>query len=131
MKNKYLRLAVVVLPILLAVICLVQMVRTNNQSIMPIPREHAFIGEYSYDGENWYPYEEDSELSALEGDVIIKGHLDSDVQEGAMLNFYCNHIGNLKLFLGAYHHIGQRNHQVTKAATPLFLKLVLIKQGED
>lgn len=93
MNKKYIRLAVIVLPILLAAVCMIQMVRTNNQSTMPIPREHAFIGEYSYDGENWYPYEEDSELSALKGDVIIKGHLDSDVPEGAMLNFYCNHIG--------------------------------------
>ena len=93
MNKKYIRLAVVVLPILLAVICLAQMVRNDNQSMMPVPREYIFTGEYSYDGENWYPYGEDSNLSALEGDVVVKGHLDYEILEGGILNMYCNHIG--------------------------------------
>ena len=93
MKNKYIRVAVIILPILLSIICLVQMVRSNNQATLPIPKECIFSGEYSYDGENWYPYGESSDLSALEGDVVIKGHLDSEIFEGGMLNIFCNHIG--------------------------------------
>ena len=93
LNNKYIKLAAILLPILLAAICLTQMVRNNNQASMPIPRECEFIGEYSYDGENWYPYNEDSELSALEGDAIVKGHFDAEIPEGGMLNFYSNHIG--------------------------------------
>ena len=93
MKNKYIRIATIIFPILMAIICLVQMVKTNNQAGMPVPKEYVFLGEYSYDGENWYPYSEDSEVSALEGDMVVKGHLDSDILEGGMLNFYCNHIG--------------------------------------
>jgi hypothetical protein len=77
----------------MAVICLVQMVKNNNQAGMPVPKEYIFLGEYSYDGENWYPYNEVSEVSALEGDMVVRGHLDSDILEGGMLNFYCNHIG--------------------------------------
>ena len=93
MNNKYTRLAAIILPILLALICLVQVVKNNNQAIMPVPREYVLLGEYSYDGENWYPYNEDSDISALEGDLVVRGHLDSDVTEGAMLNIFCNHIG--------------------------------------
>ena len=60
---------------------------------MPVPKEYFFAGEYSYDGENWYPYSEESEISALKGELVVKGHFDSDLPEGGVLNFYCNHIG--------------------------------------
>lgn len=93
MNNKYIKLAIMILPILAAVICLAQMVKINNQAMMPIPKEYVFSGEYSYDGEHWYPYSKDSDISALEGDLIVKGHFDSDLPEGGMLNFYTNHIG--------------------------------------
>ena len=93
MKNKYIRLAIMIVPIIAAIICLAQMVRINNQAFMPIPKEYVFSGEYSYDGEHWYPYSKDSDISALEGDLKVKGHFDSDIPEGGMLNFYCNHIG--------------------------------------
>ena len=93
MNNKYIKLATILLPILAAVICLMQMVKTNNQSMMPVPMALEFTGEYSYDGKNWYPYSEDGDISALEGDMIVKGHFDSEVPEGGILNLYCNHIG--------------------------------------
>lgn len=93
MNNKYIKLAIMIMPILAAVICLAQMVKINNQAMMPIPKEYVFSGEYSYDGEHWYPYSEDSDISALEGDLIVKGHFDSDLPEGGILNFYTNHIG--------------------------------------
>lgn len=81
------------MPVLLAVICLVLVVRNDNQASMPIPLNLTFTGEYSYDGENWYPYNEDSDMSALDGDVRIKGHFDTEIFEGVVLNFYRNHIG--------------------------------------
>lgn len=93
MNKKYLRIAAIIMPILLALICLVQVVNNNNQSTMPVPRQYVLLGEYSYDGGNWYPYNEDSDISSLEGDLAVRGHLDSDVTEGAMLNLFCNHIG--------------------------------------
>ena len=93
LENKYIRRAAIILPILIAIICLTQMVKNNNQATMPIPKEMGFIGEYSYDGENWYPYDEMSDVSALEGSLLVRGHFDSDIPEGGMLNFYCNHIG--------------------------------------
>ena len=93
MNNKYIKIAAIIIPILLAVICLVLVVRNDNQASMPIPMNLTFTGEFSYDGENWYPYNEDSHISALDGDVAVKGHFDVDIPEGAILNFYCNHIG--------------------------------------
>lgn len=93
LSNKYVKLAVIILPILVAVICLAQMVKINNQAFMPVPKEYVFTGEYSYDGEHWYPYNEDSDISALEGNLVVRGHFDSDIPEGGILNFYCNHIG--------------------------------------
>ena len=93
MNNKYIRLTTVILPILLAVICLACVVRNNNQASMPIPKEIVFNGEYSYDGENWHPYSKDSAMSALDGDIIVRGHFDTDIEEGAVLNLFCNHIG--------------------------------------
>lgn len=93
LSNKYVKLATIILPILVAAICLAQMVKINNQAFMPVPKEYIFTGEYSYDGEQWYPYNEDSDISALEGDLVVRGHFDSDILEGGILNFYCNHIG--------------------------------------
>lgn len=93
MNNKYIKIAAIIMPVLLAVICLVLVVRNDNQASMPIPMNLTFTGEYSYDGENWYLYNEDSDMSALDGEVTVKGHFDVDVSEGAILNFYNNHIG--------------------------------------
>ena len=93
LRNKCIKIAAIILPILLAVICLVLVVKDNNQASMPIPMNLTFAGEFSYDGENWYPYNEDSDMSALDGDVTVKGHFDVDISEGAILNFYCDHIG--------------------------------------
>ena len=93
MNSKYIKIAVIILPILLAFICLAFVVKNDNQASMPVPMKLMFTGEFSYDGENWYPYNEDSHISALDGDVTVKGHFDVAIPEGAILNFYCNHIG--------------------------------------
>ena len=93
MNNKYIKIVAIIMPILIAVICLTLAVRNDNQASMPIPMSLTFTGEYSYDGDNWYPYNKDSDMSALDGDIAVKGHFDVDISEGAILNFYCNHIG--------------------------------------
>ena len=93
MNNKYTKIAAIIMPILLAFICLAFVVKNDNQASMPIPMSLTFTGEFSYDGENWYPYNEDCDISALDGDVTVRGHFDADISEGAILKFYCNHIG--------------------------------------
>ncbi|MBR4964995.1 MAG: histidine kinase, partial [Lachnospiraceae bacterium] len=92
MNKKYVKIAAIILPVFLAVICLIIVVRNDNQASMPVPMSISFSGEYSYDGENWYPYNENSNISALDGEVTVKGRFDTDIFEGAILNFYSNHI---------------------------------------
>lgn len=84
----------IVLPIILAIVCMREVIINNEQAGMPVPNQIDFTGEYSYDGENWYTYDESSDISAFDGDIIIKGHLNTDISEGTILNFYCNHIGS-------------------------------------
>jgi hypothetical protein len=93
LNNKYIKITAIILPILLAAICLISVIRKNNQAFMPVPLNLTFTGEFSYDRENWYPCNEDSDISALDGDLAIRGHFDVDIDEGAILNYYCNHIG--------------------------------------
>lgn len=86
----YLALAVL---LLLAAVCLLSVSLNNNQAALSMPIPLTFSGEYSYDGENWLPLSEEAELSALRGSVILRGHLDGEIPEGAYLYYYRNHIG--------------------------------------
>ena len=85
--------AIIIMLILLAVICMAKVVKNDNQASMPIPLKLSFSGKYSYDKEKWIKYNKESDMSALKGDIVIKGHLDEDIDEGAILNMFSNHIG--------------------------------------
>ena len=82
-----------ILPVFFAVFCLISVVKSNNQSFMPIPNKIDFIGEYSVDGENWQKYTGASELSAFDGTLTVKGRFSDVIFEGGILNVFCNHIG--------------------------------------
>ena len=82
-----------VLPLLLAVICLFSVVIHHHQASLAIPMPQEFIGEYSYDGETWQTLTEDSDISALKGDLYLRGTFLREMEEGWQLNFYRNHIG--------------------------------------
>lgn len=81
------------IPVIFAICCLFSVISDNNQSAMSIPRKFTIIGEYSIDTKTWHPYTEDSELSAFDGNLTIKGRFSDVVFEGSMLNVFCNHIG--------------------------------------
>ena len=81
------------LPLLLALICVVSVSLGSYQATLPIPMPQEFIGEYRYDGENWQPLTEESDLSALKGDLYLRGRFLREMEEGWQLNFYRNHIG--------------------------------------
>ena len=86
------------LPLLLAAICLLFVTFNNDQAMLAFPMPQEFIGEYSYDGETWQPLTEESDLSALKGDLHLRGTFLREMEEGWSLNFYLNHIGmNLKV----------------------------------
>ena len=84
-----------VLPLLLALICLLSVTLNNHQAMLPIPMPQEFIGEYSYDGENWHTLTEESDISALKGDLYLRGTFLREMYEGWQLNFYRTHIGTI------------------------------------
>ena len=92
-KKTYIDYLALVLLLLLAAACLLSVSLSSNQASLLFPLPLTFRGEYSYDGETWMPLSDDAELSTLRGSVILRGHLDEEIGEGACLNYYRNHIG--------------------------------------
>ena len=78
---------------MLSMICLLLALAENNQSMMPMLMPMEFTGEYSYDGAEWYPYDDEADLSTKHEKIILRGHLEMDIAEGSRMNLYCNHIG--------------------------------------
>ena len=93
MKKRYFEYAGFVLPLLLAVICLIYVTVHNYQAVLAIPMPQEFEGEYSRDGVNWEPLTERSDISALKGDLYLRGKFLWEMNGGWQLNFYRNHIG--------------------------------------
>ena len=89
---EYIALAV---PLLVALICILSVTINNHQAMLAIPMPQEFVGEYSYDGENWQPLTESADLSALKGDLFLRGTFLREMYDGWLLNFYLNHIGVL------------------------------------
>lgn len=67
---------------------------TAMQATMPFPMPQSFLGEYSYDSINWYPLDENVDLSAKNADLYLRGHFESHMYEDSRLYFYCDHIGS-------------------------------------
>ena len=93
LKGRHLEYIAFILPLLLALICLLSVTINHHQASLAIPMPQEFIGEYSYDGENWQPLTEESDISALKGDLYLRGTFLREMGEGWQLNFYRNHIG--------------------------------------
>ena len=66
----------------MALICVVSVSLGNYQATLPIPMPQEFAGEYSYDGENWQPLTEESDISALKGDLYLRGTFLREMAEG-------------------------------------------------
>lgn len=77
----------------LAVLCLFVLSLGSNQAILSTPLPRTFEGEYRLGEGDWQPLTEDAPLSALDGDLILRGHFTEEIPEEARLNFYLNHIG--------------------------------------
>ena len=92
-KSRRLEYISFVLPLLLAVICLLSVTLNHHQAFLPIPMPQELVGEYSRDGKNWQPLTEESDISALKGDLYLRGTFLREMGEGWQLNFYRNHIG--------------------------------------
>ncbi|MBR2895025.1 MAG: histidine kinase [Oscillospiraceae bacterium] len=93
LKKRHLEYIILAVPLLLALLCLLSVTINHHQASLAIPMPQEFIGEYSYDGENWQPLTEKSDISALKGDLYLRGTFLREMSEGWQLNFYRNHIG--------------------------------------
>ena len=89
-KNNWI---VPLLLLLLAAVCLLTVVLGSNQSFSSMPISQTFAGEYSRDGEAWYPLDDSADLGALDGDLFLRGHFNYDAGKGGRLYYYLNHIG--------------------------------------
>lgn len=63
------------------------------QAFMAVPMPQSFSGEYSYNQTDWYPLDENTDLSARNKDLYLRGHFDHHIYEESRLYFYCDHIG--------------------------------------
>ena len=81
-KNRRFEYIGFVLPLLLALICLVSVTMNHHQAFLPIPMPQELVGEYSRDGENWQPLTEESDISALKGDLYLRGTFLREMDEG-------------------------------------------------
>ena len=60
------------------------------QASMAVPMPQSFLGEYSYDGINWNPLEEHADISAVKGDLYLRGHFERAIPQDSRLYFYCD-----------------------------------------
>ena len=62
------------------------------QALPPVPMPQVLVGEYSFDQKNWYSLETTENLSALDGDLYLRGHFEVPIYEDTRLYYYSNHI---------------------------------------
>lgn len=93
-RNRIIAVLEQVLPVLLAAVCVLVMTINTRQSNMAVPFPLHFEGEYSFDGgENWQTLTSASDMSADQGDVLLRGHFDEDLFPGGILYLYRDHFG--------------------------------------
>ena len=81
-----------ILLVLLALVVLGLACGGSHQASMSIMVPCQFQGEYRQGEGEWAAIGKDSGLSALEGDVYLKGCFEWGLPEGMQLNFYLDHI---------------------------------------
>ena len=95
-KPRHWHTMILLLPLVLTVLCLaaaVYMPEKYKQAQLPRPMPQTISGEYSYDGMHWMPLNDDSDLSARNDRLYLRGHLPYTLHEGSFLCVYQNHIG--------------------------------------
>lgn len=93
LHNVYLELYLPFAALLVGMLVMTFMKPVVVQSISPVPMPQVFAGEYSYDKETWHPMEAEDQLSALDGDLYLRGHFGIPIYADSRLYFYSNHIG--------------------------------------
>lgn len=93
-KNTIIAILEQILPVILAVVCILVMTINTHQSHLAIPLPLNFEGEYSFDGgETWQVLTAASDLSAEQGDLLLRGHFAEEIFPGGILYLYRDHFG--------------------------------------
>ena len=87
--KKYGQMIILALVVLLLSTISYQNYRKKYQT----PEHLGFTGEYSQNDGEWTTLTEDTRLSALDGDITIRGHFERDINKGVVMHFYLHHIG--------------------------------------
>ena len=93
-RNTIIALVEQLLPVVLAAVCILVMTFNTYQAMFAIPLPLNFEGEYSFDGgESWQVLTAASDLSADQGDLLLRGHFNEELFPGAILYTYRDHFG--------------------------------------
>lgn len=93
MKKSKINLILYIIIFLFAGFVVFMVCRRSNQPFFAMSLQLKFAGEYSQNGGEWQTLSEDTELSAFDGDLVLRGRFDMELPEGACICFYLNHIG--------------------------------------
>ena len=94
------------LPVILAVVCILVMTVSTYQAYLTVPLPLKFAGEYSFDGgESWQVLTAASDLSTDQGDLMLRGHFDEEIFPGGILYQYRDHFGITTNVNGEFHSI--------------------------
>lgn len=91
--HRYIELLLPLAAVLLGILIMRLQKPISMQAMMPIPMPQSFVGEYSYDRIDWYPLDKDA-VSAVQGDLYLRGHFERDIPQDCRLYFYSDHIGS-------------------------------------
>lgn len=75
-----------------AVLLLVMASLHNHQALNAVPVQYTFRGEYSQNGGPWLPLNEQVKLSALEGNLALRGNFGCEIPENEIISFYMDHL---------------------------------------
>ena len=93
MKKRILNTGLFIALFLFAGLVIFLACKQTNQPFLAMSLQLKFVGEYSQNGGNWQTLEEDTDLSAFDGDLALRGRFDPELPEGVSVYFYLDHIG--------------------------------------
>ena len=80
------------LPVLLALICILVVAINTHQSQLAVPLPLQFDGTYSFDGgQTWQALTDSCDLSTDQGDLLLRGHFKDEIFPGGILYLYRDH----------------------------------------
>lgn len=91
---------------------------TVIQPESPVPMPQVIMGEYSYDQQSWQPLETAQDLSALDGDLYLRGHFETPIYADSRLYYYSNHIA-AEIFIDGQLHSMDALLEYEKIGIPL------------